>query len=240
MRKVVFMLFFFLVLAVPLVRAEAPAVSSADVFPLHPGSFWLYQGMTQWTQAGSAGVQEKVLVWKMEIVDVVVRGSWKAARLKGHPLDLAWYEEGRERGDYLVLFDGAQKYYLLEGSRVGDAIARLNDARDDLAGLVNSDDLFLTTPLTVQPAATVKLPSSSEGTRYSWVVENEARADVSGLGERFSRQPLKQYQIVFRTAPDNTTIDFVPGVGITHFIYQHHGTVAEADVKLIEYYPGKS
>lgn len=35
-----------------------------------------------------------------------------------------------------------------------------------------------------------------------------------------------------RSLPDYQLIDLVPGVGITRFVYTHHGTVAETDVRL--------
>ena len=31
---------------------------------------------------------------------------------------------------------------------------------------------------------------------------------------------------------------FVPGIGITRYVFSHHGTVAEADVRLIEFRRG--
>ena len=54
-----------------------------------------------------------------------------------------------------------------------------------------------------------------------------------------STEKMSQFLLSFRTRPDHTIIEFVPGIGITRYVYVHHGTVAEADVKLIEYYPGE-
>lgn len=38
--------------------------------------------------------------------------------------------------------------------------------------------------------------------------------------------------VEYRSLPDYQAIDLVPGVGITRFVYVHHGTVAETDVRL--------
>ena len=43
------------------------------------------------------------------------------------------------------------------------------------------------------------------------------------------------YALVYRTNPDYTEIGFVPGLGIAHYRYSHHGTTAEADAWLVGY-----
>jgi hypothetical protein len=45
---------------------------------------------------------------------------------------------------------------------------------------------------------------------------------------------MDQYTIRFMTMPDETIIDFVPGIGITRFSYSHHGSAANAEMKLSE------
>jgi hypothetical protein len=37
--------------------------------------------------------------------------------------------------------------------------------------------------------------------------------------------------------PDHHFLDIVPGLGITRYLYGHHGTVAESEVKLISVRP---
>ena len=46
-----------------------------------------------------------------------------------------------------------------------------------------------------------------------------------------------EYLLTFMTNPDTEMITLVPGLGILSFWYQHHGTVAEASVKLLEFRP---
>jgi len=41
------------------------------------------------------------------------------------------------------------------------------------------------------------------------------------------------FRLTLRTLPDDTVIDFIPGVGMTRYQYRHHGTVAEADLHLV-------
>ena len=37
-----------------------------------------------------------------------------------------------------------------------------------------------------------------------------------------------------RTNPEHEIVTFVPGVGITAYVYAHHGTVSEVNVRLVE------
>lgn len=42
----------------------------------------------------------------------------------------------------------------------------------------------------------------------------------------------KGWELVYRSAPDHAIVRIVPGVGITSYVYEHHGTVASVDVHL--------
>ena len=39
----------------------------------------------------------------MEITDAIQRDTIQAATVKGHPMDLAAYQEGAKPGDYLIV-----------------------------------------------------------------------------------------------------------------------------------------
>ena len=69
-------------------------------------------------------------------------------------------------------------------------------------------------------------------TFYAWYVESAAPVppDVQRLqpGLRDS-----VYTLIYPTMPDHQRIRFVPGLGITGYLYNHHGTVAEADAVLV-------
>ena len=214
----------------------------APFFPLKQGTYWIYQGDVRWTPSGSQEVNFAKLTWKMEIVEVFRRETITAARLKGHPEDLVWYEgEGAQPGDYVIVQVGP-RYYLVEGERAQEVWGRVKDETDVLVDLVHDDELFLEEPLalheTFGPADQIARTDFS----YFWYVEQAEPTDLSGI-KGFSQivgtssQPLAmRYRLVYRTRPDHTFVDVVPGVGITRFIYGHHGTVAETDVKLVEFH----
>ena len=40
-----------------------------------------------------------------------------------------------------------------------------------------------------------------------------------------------------RTNPDDATYELTPGIGLTRYIYHHHGTRLDVDAKLVEHTP---
>jgi hypothetical protein len=72
--------------------------------------------------------------------------------------------------------------------------------------------------------------------RYCWLVasaKKEALAGVRGLDQG----TRDQYVLEYRTNPDDSSFTFVPGIGITAYDYHHHGTVADTELKLVEFHP---
>lgn len=228
-KRIVFLL---LALLLPTMLKADQAVLSPAVLPLKSGHAWIYQGVTRWTKPGTGQVLEKKLTWKMQVVEVLQREFITAAIVKGHPADLLWYEDGRERGDYLILSVAQQKFYLVEGPRVAQVLARLRNEGDNLIGIVEDYELFLESPLRLAQTFGALDPVEHTEQMYTWLVESEAPVDLPFIHGLESTQ--KQYRLVQRTMPDDTTVDFVPGVGIVRFQYNHHGTVAQTDVKLVK------
>jgi hypothetical protein len=80
-------------------RQETPGIGQA-IFPLIPGTCWTYEGTVKWTEG--AEVKEKEVIWRMEVIDTIVRGEVTGYHMKGHPHELAWYVEGQEPGEYAI------------------------------------------------------------------------------------------------------------------------------------------
>ncbi|AFY84079.1 hypothetical protein [Oscillatoria acuminata] len=215
------------------VTTETPRID----FPLIPGSYWVYEGMTQWMSPNSGQINQTPITWKMEVVDRFERGPLKIAILKGFPADVAWYSQGKERGNHLIIEVSPGKFYLVSDERARLVLQRLTDEADVLVNLLEDLELLLDLPLIPGKV----FGPSEQITRldggYRWNVETSEQVglEVPGIS---SRESHIQYHLTFRTAPDMMNIYFVPGIGITRYQYQHHGAIAETDLKLIEYYPG--
>ena len=209
------------------------------MFPLKKGTVWVYGGVVRGTFPGSNKKFEKKLTWKMEIVDTVERGSLVAAEVKGHPADLAWYDEETQPGDYWIIRRDGRKFYLVEPFRFQEVRRRLGNSADRLEGLLRDEELFLDWPLTKGKKWGEPEALKREDLLYQWVVEEERPVRLRSVKGVEAAGRVTQYRLAYRTVPDHTFVDFVPGIGITHYIYAHHGTVAEADLELVEYHAGR-
>ncbi len=201
------------------------------------GNTWIYSGTIRWTPAGSNEVFEKEIDWTMEIVDVIERLGLRAAALEGHPGDLAWYEEDRQRRRHLVVAIGegqTEQLYLLSNERAVEVEERLRDSDDSLIDLLADYELFLDLPLSHLKRFCDLQSRTRQDYLYCWLVESVqplAGLDVEGVDPEVART---QYRVSHRTLPDHRIIEYVSGVGIASYVYGHHGTVSEVDVRLTE------
>lgn len=71
------------------------------------------------------------------------------------------------------------------------------------------------------------------GNKIHWPADlNESRY-FRLLESKIHYRGLEGWRVVLVTGPDDETMDFVPGVGVTYFEYNHHGTVASCKVELV-------
>ncbi|MCB0194207.1 MAG: hypothetical protein KDJ65_19810 [Anaerolineae bacterium] len=215
----------------PTATPEPTAIPRAD-FPLEKGATWAYEGTVKW-QEGS-DVLEDNITWTMEVIDTIERLHVKGYLLRGMPLDLAWYEPGKEPGTHVIVQVGTKYYY-------GDQTTwqRLQDQDDLLMELVTEWGLFLDLPLQADKYFGETAQITRSDFSYFWVIEAEEIVSLEHVAGLDATGERTQYSLAFRTLPDHQLVDFVPGVGITHYVYVHHGTVSEADVRLVEFQPGE-
>jgi hypothetical protein len=204
-----------------------------DAFPLKKGAYWIYEGSVMWQQGDEAEVMDEHLTWKMEVVDTIQREQVKGYLIKGHPRDLAWYEPDKERGTYVVVQVGSKYYESREKTW-----ERLKDENDLLIDLVDEGQIFLDLPLWSGKFFGETAQLTRPGISYRWFVSEEQSVYLTDIKGVPSLEQRLQYTLAFRTLPDHIIIEFVPGIGITHYEYGHHGTVSNVNVRLVEYYPG--
>ena len=223
--------------------AAAAATARPDAatppFPLAVGARWVYQGTVKWTAPNSSQLRTNTVTWTLEVLEKTVRGHVTGWRLRGVPTDLAWYEAGKKPAEGVLLQVGPAKFYLLDAEDGPRIWNRLEDSRDELSGL----DI-------AEPALQLELPlrdglvfgETSQLCRldrsYCWHVTAGGTLDwpVAGLPDAAAPRPL--YEMAYQSLPDTTTVWFCNGAGIVRFRCRHHGTPAEADVRLVEFHPG--
>ena len=212
---------------VPTPIPPSPTPVPAPVFAFPKGAEWTYQGDVKWDDEGK--VRQKTLTWKMQVVDKIERSDGIVGYvMKGHPLDLAFYTEGKEPSETLYIARANQVYQITLIS--DEPINRVKNESDALADMLTDELLVLDFPL----APGKKFGPARPDEMYVWVVTDARPTTLSGI-EGITPTQATEYTLEFKTMPDCQTVYFVPTIGITRFTYVHHGTVSEVDVKLIEY-----
>jgi hypothetical protein len=207
-----------------------------SIFPLSKGTYWIYQGKTKWSIPNK--VIEKNLTWKMEVIDTIEKGQYFIAIMKGHPHDLAWYQESKERSDYLIIRKGSNQYYIAFDALMKKILDKAKTNPELLDKLLDDNSLYIDLPLYAGKKYGDPEQLGRPDNYYCWFVESEKQISLENIKGLPSNQTVTQYQLRFYTLPDHMVIKFVKGIGITGYIYVHHGTVSETDQRLIEFYKG--
>lgn len=207
--------------------------------PLETGTVWVYEGPVSWSPDGSDRVAERVMTWEMAVTETIERRHVFAAVLKGYPLDLAFYEEGKtEPGTYLIIRLGTGLYYLLVEERVPETLNRLRDDDDILTDLVYDSECILDLPLESGKIFGETFQLARQDGMYFWNVMGEDAIVLEDVEGAVPESQVSQYELAFLTLSDDLRVEFVPGLGFTRYAYNHHGSAAELDLRLVAYHPG--
>ena len=163
----------------------------------------------------------------------------RAARLHGWVKDLVWFDGDRRPGDYIIVQIGASHYHLLWDTPDNPNIwQKLTHDPSELASQLCGGNLFLEAPL-LTGAIFGDFDKTSRA-QYCSVVLDEHPFNRRGIHGVRSERVRKEFNIRYWTNPDDSVTSFVPGLGVTEYVYRHHGTTANCDVKLVEVYLPKA
>ena len=233
MRALVLMI----VMAAGFLCAWAQTDSPADPLPFTEGMYWIFQGLVRYDQPGSENGAEAKVTWRMEIVRVLRRDDAKAAIVKGFPGDLNWSTGSAVLRNSLLIRTNDGRFYLIDPARAAATEQKFRDAHVALRDFLEDDDLWFQVPL-----AQGKKFCGEDGARrddgmYCWVVDAPAQVSLDGI-KGLSAKSATAFSLTFRTNPDDSEMQLVPGVGILRYEYHHHGTVADTELKLVEFHAG--
>jgi len=181
-------------------------------------------------------MESKHISWKSEITDFVQEGRVKVALLLGHPVDLTWYTEQTRRGCYLFISVDDRDFYLQQIESSCEL------PKQNFANLLKDEDLVLRLPIKRgdEFGGYKEDPAKAQECMYDWCVEEVRQTKLPGVRGIPGTRRFTAYELFFRTNPDHQIATWVPGIGLTHFVYSHHGTVSEVEVDLAEFrQPGK-
>ena len=219
--------------------AAAVEEKTASPIPLEKGTRWVYEAKVKWTPmagTGRTGVQSARIKWTTEVLDCVKGNSVRAAIVYAFPMDILGMDPVKPDG-YTVLIETTNCLYSAsaDSARKASELARaFAAAPEKLAGQA---EVLLELPLHADKRwGCVYDVAPREDGWYCWRVEAEKaqRLEVKGLS---SADYFSISTVAFRTNPDHQVIDIAPGVGIIRLEYEHHGTVAWEEVRLLQFKP---
>ncbi len=215
--------------------ACAWSAGAPPVFPIQKGTYWIYRGEVAWADPDNH-VHSRKLDWKMEVTDEIQRGRYKAAWLLGSPFDLMWYQEGKPRRCHLGVAVDEKSFCLVDCPALQAAHGMLTER--DLRALTRNDGaLIFKLPLR-QGEVFAQIPNRDD-TMYGWCVETVKQTALLGIHGVPEAGMRTQYELFFREVSDHQIATYVPGIGLTSYVYSHHGTKADTDVRLVEFHPGR-
>jgi hypothetical protein len=209
-----------------------------NLIPLEMGNQWTYEGKIETTLAstlsGSPDTYTTNICWVMEIVDSMKRTNAQAAVICGFPDELPWYEPGHVPG-YCVLLNYSNRVYQFKAETKKGAQLIMQEAISQPGKFSRQAQDF--NELFQLPLAKDNRWGGDlqrEDGWYCWRVEKAQPAKLQVKG--YSGNPtVIVYTLAYRTNPEHLLLDIAPGLGITRFIYQHHGTIATVDVHLVSF-----
>ncbi len=206
------MSFLFSMVVAALVSTPAPAPSL--VFPTAPGTVWTYQADVQWTVPDSSEARSAELEWKASLLSSKSSGTTTVTVLSGFPGDLSAYEPGLKPGRTLWTTRGDGLYLKALSAEENLASAVAEALKGGPAG-----DRILTASPRVGDCLGDE-PDRKDG-KYCWSVER-----------KITREGREGWAVAFQTLSDVERIEVVPGLGVTGYEYEHHGTVASVKATL--------
>jgi len=218
-----------------LLAAPAPGADqeSEAVFPFVKAHYWLYDGTVTFAKDGEVR-EKKITGWKSEVVDTAEGTGFKAALLKGHPSDLAWYEDNKKRSDAIVVLTSNGEFH--EICDVEDKVQKFGAIKS--TGVLPRDLIgHETIRFKFPPKKGDRFGDPEQtklGSRYCWFVLD---AGTAKLDPEVKGAPSKErltVNLTYRTSPDHTNVRFVAGVGIVFYEYVHHGTRGDCEMRLVE------
>jgi hypothetical protein len=245
MRRLVLVFILTLFCLFTLSAGMASNLTSPEDFPLAKGNYWIYQGKVKWSLLNTPGMISTTLRVKMEVLETAQNGIYFVAQVKNYPLSLAW-SDGRIDNSlvYIIgkrtpLSPESTSLYLIDEralseEQLNQVSSFMKEGRGDISSLLINDNLWLDLPLKKNKAYGYGTDGPRPDYWYSWHVEYVRNTNLKKIKGIPAGACKTEYELAYRTGPDHQIIDYVPGIGMTHYEYVHHGSVSEMDMKLLE------
>lgn len=216
------------------------AQSATDVFPMAIGTSWEYRGEVRW-EGEHGKIFSEPLEWKTQVVDFARHHGTSIALLRGAPMDLAGWHPGDDQ-HYSLLIHRGRTFYFRSAPEAPEFFLKFKHHpiwpfhRPPPKGSpIRPEDAWFSVPLATGQKTCAPSQAARQDAMYCWTVDTKAPAELGGA-QGIPPGNRVEFSLAYRTAPDHEIVGLAPGIGIVEYEYQHHGTVAEAKIKLVKFY----
>jgi len=185
------------------------------------GFSWTYSGTRHWSTGGDRQDSER-FTWTTTVVDARSFADASLAVVEGFVTELAWSTPASKPEVSALVCSAGHLFHF--------------DVPDDARRFaIDPADVSL---LKARPLLETPLRSGQifgqDGQRtddmYGWTVETIRSSPNVPRSCGAARGPA--YRLTYRTLPDHQILEWRPEIGVTRYVYEHHGTVASVDVRL--------
>ena len=208
-----------------------------EFFPMAVGTYWLYEGTVSWTDSGNDKPATQQISWKMSVNQVIRKKDLVAAVVMGFPADLD-FSAGAVPQPWLILQDDKHHLFHVNLGPNYD-LTKFDGPDPSFAPFMDADALLFQWPLRKGAKFCNDEDKGREDNMYCWVVSQETtKPEISIKGAPAGT--LQVFELQYRCLPDDTTMELVPGLGLLSYQYHHHGTVADTELRLVEFHRAAS
>jgi hypothetical protein len=235
MRKIAYALMLCILSSALLSARNSTPADSDQFFPFTVGTYWVYKGTVRWDDPEEEKPGSAEVTWKMTVQRVIRKRGVIAAVVIGFPADLDWSAGTTEPKPWLILETNKHQVYYLNLGPDFD-LAKLNADDQLFDKFLVVDNLLFEWPLKQDAKYCDEEAKKRDDGMYCWVVAQSKKKKLDSVkGAPTEEQTI--FQMEYRTLPDDTTMEVVPGVGLLSYRYHHHGTVADTELQLAEFHP---
>jgi hypothetical protein len=208
--------------------AGAPPTAS-EAFPLSKGSTWTYRAALKEKPVHEAE-REKTIAWTMAVVDVAHQGPTTIALVKGFPEDAKdrMAADGPQTSAIVMDagFSGGRVYRLVDPPMAQDLWQHIASRSTAWRGVVAEHGrTILEMPLKIGEGFASERVSAPRAGFDSWNVTSTLPARLEGVKGDVPPDALTEFILSRGLNKSETTVGFVPGIGIVSYTYEGYAGV---------------
>jgi hypothetical protein len=208
----------------------------AQFFPMKVGTYWVYEGSVSWYDFTKEQRATERVSWRMSVDRVIRKEGVVAAVVTGFPADLDWSGGEAEPKQWLFLEDAKHGVHYLEMGPDFD-LAKYEKGNQSFDKFLVPDALLFEWPL--KKGAKFcgdEDQKKREDNMYCWFVTRAEKRKLDNVkGAPAGEQEV--FELKYMSNPDDTTMEWVAGIGLVAYQYHHHGSVADTELQLVEFHP---